>query len=108
MSFIICSEDARGRMAEQPYKEHGPGSFPREAGAVGPDNIEPLAARSPDVPLAFGKWDRSLDSTLETVESAVHTIERSAPIDLLRSPPDSAKRFVDKKRRISVSRDVLM
>ena len=78
-----------------------------EAGAVGPDKMEHLVTHYADVPLVFGKWDRSLDSTLETVESAVHATERTAPIDLLRFPPESAERFVDEKGRISVSRGAL-
>jgi len=78
-----------------------------EAGTVGPEKIEYLFTRYPDVLFAFGKWNRSLDPLLETVERAVHTTERTAPIDLLRFPSDSAERFVDDKGRIAVSRDDL-
>jgi hypothetical protein len=84
-------------------RRRGRPQFWGEAGAVGPDKVEYLITRYPDVPLAVGKWDRSLDSILETVEHAVHTTERTAPIDLLRFPPDSAERFVDDKDRITVS-----
>ncbi len=78
-----------------------------EAGAVGPDKIEHLVTRYSDVPLAFGKWDRTLDPLLEPVESAVHTTERTAPIDLFRFPPDSAERFIEDRGHLSLSRDAL-
>ena len=41
------------------------------------------------------------------MERALHTTERTAPIDLLRFPPDSAKRFVDDQGQISMSREDL-
>jgi hypothetical protein len=88
-------------------RRRGRPQFWGEAGAVGPDKIEHLVTRYSDVPLAFGKWNRSLDPLLEMVERAVHTTERTAPIDLLRFPPDSAERFVNDRGRISVSRDAL-
>ena len=78
-----------------------------EAGAVGPDKIEHLVTRYPGVPLAFAKWDRPLDPLRDTVERAVHTTERTAPIDLLRFPPDSAEQCVDEKGRLSVPPDAL-
>ena len=43
----------------------------------------------------------------ETVERAVHTTKRTAPIDLFRFPPDSGERFIDDKGQITVSRDDL-
>ncbi|MFB6230863.1 MAG: hypothetical protein ABEL04_06875 [Salinibacter sp.] len=88
-------------------RRRGRPQFWGEAGTVGPDKIEHLVTRYADVPLAFGKWNRSLDPLLEMVERAVHTTERTAPIDLLRFPPDSAERFVNEKGRIAVSRDDL-
>ncbi|MEF8816583.1 MAG: hypothetical protein V5A20_04120 [Salinibacter sp.] len=93
---VVALDPRRGRPA-----------FWGEAGAVGPDKIEHLVSQYADVPLVFGKWDRALAPLLETVERAVHTTERTAPIDLLRFPPDSAERFVDDRGRISVSRDAL-
>lgn len=88
-------------------RRHGRPQFWREAGAVGPEKIELLVMRYSDIPLAFGKWDRSLEPLLETVEHAVHTTERTASIDLLCFPPDSAERFVDDRTRITVSREAL-
>jgi len=88
-------------------RRRGRPQFWGEAGAVGPDKIDHLVTRYPDVPLAFGKWDRSLDPILETVESAIHTTERTASIDLLRFPSDSAEQFVNDRGRISTSRDAL-
>jgi len=88
-------------------RRRGRPRFWGEAGAVGPDKIEYLVTSYSDVPLAFGKWDRSLDSVRDTVERAVHTTERTAPIDLFRFPPDSAERFVDDRGQVSVSRSAL-
>jgi hypothetical protein len=36
VSFISCSEDARGRKAGQPGKKHGPGTIPRGSFPVSP------------------------------------------------------------------------
>jgi hypothetical protein len=93
---VVAMDRRRGRPA-----------FWGEAGAVCPDKIEYLVTHFSDVPLVFGKWDRPLAPLLETVERAVHTTERTAPIDLLRFPPDSADRFVDDKGRVTVPRETL-
>jgi hypothetical protein len=76
-----------------------------EAGHVGPDKIEALVDRYPDTHFAVAKWDRALDPFLATMEAAVHPVDRTAPVDLLRFPSDSAGRFVDEKGRISTSWD---
>jgi len=78
-----------------------------EAGHVGPEKIETLVDRYPGTHLAIAKWDTPLAPSRETVESAVHTSERTAPIDLLRVPPDGDERFIDENGRVSVSRDAL-
>ena len=78
-----------------------------EAGDVHPDKTDHLVTHNAGTHLALGKWDQSLDSVRTTVERAVHTTERTAPIDLFRFPPDSGERFVDDKGQITVSRDDL-
>jgi hypothetical protein len=86
-------------------RRRGRPQFWGEAGAVGPDKIDHLVTRYPDTRLAFAKWDQSLDPLRETVTTAGQSADRTAPIDLLRFPPDSADRFVDDRGQIAVSRD---
>jgi hypothetical protein len=76
-----------------------------EAGHVGPEKIASLVGRYPRTPLSIAKWARSLDPVRETVETAVRSVDRAAPIDLLRVPTDGAERFVDDTGRISISWD---
>jgi hypothetical protein len=42
---------------------------------------------------------------VETVEDAVHDVERRAPADLLRFPADAAERFVDDNGHVSLRFD---
>ena len=93
---VVAMDRRRGRPA-----------FWGEAGAVGPDKIEHLVTAYPDTHLAFSKWNRSLDAVRDPVDRAAQTADRTAPIDLLRFPPDSAEQFVDAKGRIAVSRNDL-
>lgn len=74
-----------------------------EAGHVGPEKIESLVERYPATHFAMAKWDTSLEGVLTSIENAARTVDRSAPIDLIRFPPDSAERFLDAKDRIDVS-----
>jgi len=74
-----------------------------EAGHVGPEKTEALLGRYPDTHFAIAKWDRALDPFLETVEGAVHDVDRTGPIDLIRFSPESADRFVDAKGHVTVS-----
>jgi len=84
---------------------HGRPRFWGEAGHVGPEKIEALVDRYPDTHPAIAKWDRSLSPTRKTVESAVQTSDRPAPIDLLRFPADGDQRFLTENGRVSVSWD---
>jgi hypothetical protein len=74
-----------------------------EAGHVGPERIDTLIGRYPGTHFAIAKWDRALDPVLEMVEQAVHDVDRSAPIDLIRFSPDSADRFVDETGQVTIS-----
>jgi hypothetical protein len=76
-----------------------------EAGHVGPEKIAALVERYPATHFAIAKWDQSLTDVKERTETAVYKVDRTAPIDLLRFPPDSADRFVDTKGRISLEWD---
>lgn len=77
-----------------------------EAGHVGPDKIDALLSRYPDTHFAIAKWDLPLDDTATIVETSLRSTNRSAPVDLLRFPPDSADRFID-NGTVSVARSQL-
>lgn len=74
-----------------------------EAGQVGPDKIGALLDRHPSAHFAIAKWARPLDPLLSRVEEAVHEVERTAPVDLLSFPDDSADRFIDERGTIDLS-----
>ena len=74
-----------------------------EAGHVGPEKTEALLGRYAHTHFAIAKWERPLDRFLETVEGAVHDVDRTAPIDLIRFPSDSADRYVDEKGHVTIS-----
>ena len=78
-----------------------------ESGHVGPEKINALLARYPDTHFAIAKWDAPLDDTAATVTDALSACARSAPVDLLRFPPDSAERFIDEKGRLTPTVDAL-
>jgi hypothetical protein len=91
---VVATDPRRGRPR-----------FWGEAGHVGPEKIEALVERYPATHFAVAKWATALDPFLDLIETAVHPVDRSAPIDLLRVPADSPDRFVDAKGRISISWD---
>jgi len=78
-----------------------------EAGHVGPDKIETLLPRYPDTHFAIAKWDTPLDDTQAIVKDALQDTPRTAPVTLLRFPPDSGERFLDDKGTVTVSRNAL-
>ena len=88
-------------------RRRGRPRFWGEAGHVGPEKIAALLERYPATHLAVAKWDTPLDPTRATVEATVHDVDRQAPVDLLRFPPDSGEHFLDDKGRVSVSWDAV-
>lgn len=80
----VVSLDARG----QPR-------FWGEAGRVSKDKAHALARRYRATHFAIAKWATRLDPWIEIVEDAIAGLERTAPIDLLNIPSDSASRFID-------------
>lgn len=66
-----------------------------EAGHVGKAKMESLARRYRATHFAIAKWATGLDPWIEIVQEAVEGLGRTAPIDLLNIPPDSATRFID-------------
>ncbi|MFB6248257.1 MAG: hypothetical protein ABEL97_06785 [Salinibacter sp.] len=88
-------------------RRRGRPRFWGEAGHVDPEKIEALLGRYAATHVAVAKWDRSLDPIRATVEAAVHDVDRRAPVDLLRIPPDGGERFLDAKGRVSISWDAV-
>jgi hypothetical protein len=74
-----------------------------EAGHVGANKIRSLARRYRDTHFAIAKWDTHLDPFVALVSDAVVGLKRSAPIDLLRFPRNSAHRFIDERGNIELS-----
>jgi hypothetical protein len=71
-------------------------------GEVGEKKIRSLARRFRQTHIAIAKWDVPLGPYAAIVREAVDGIRRSAPIDLLRFPSDSAERFIDDRNEIRV------
>lgn len=76
-----------------------------EAGEVSVDKIESLVRRYRDTHFAMAKWDTDLEPYVEIVQEAIASYNRTAPFDLLRFPPDSAKRFIGERGTITLSRE---
>jgi hypothetical protein len=83
--------------------DRGQPRFWGEAGHVGVDKVRSLARRYRDTHFAIAKWDTRLEPLIDIVSDALQGLERSAPFDLLRFPPDSAERFVDERGHIHVA-----
>lgn len=52
---------------------------------------------------AIARWHTRLERYVGLVGEALHGLRRSAPIDLLCFPPDSAERFIDEKGQIHLT-----
>lgn len=78
-----------------------------EAGRVGTGKIESLVRRYRDTHFALAKWDTDLEPFEQIVDDAVAGLDRGAPFDLLRFPPDSLERFVDERGTIDIDFDRL-
>ncbi|MGB5984550.1 MAG: hypothetical protein WBG37_04530 [Desulfobacterales bacterium] len=53
--------------------------------------------------LAFAKWDVNLAQLDPFFRSAVSRVPRTAPVDLISLPPDSAERFAGRRTTIALS-----
>lgn len=88
----------------------GPGGRPEfwgEAGKVGVEKTRTLLKRYPDTHFALGKWAARLDPHVGLVERALDGLRRSAPVDLIAFPSDSADRFIDPDGLINIHHDAL-
>lgn len=76
-----------------------------ESGQVGIRKIESLARRYRGTHFAIAKWDMRLDGLVENVHEAADGLERSAPFDLIRFPPDAQARFLKPDGSVDVGFD---
>lgn len=83
--------------------EDGRPLFWGEAGQVGLEKIRSLLRRYRDTHFAIAKWETQLDPYVELVHDALEGLRRSAPVDLLCFPGDSAERFIDERGNIKLS-----
>lgn len=84
-------------------REDGSPLFWGEAGKVGREKIRSLARRYRGTHFAIAKWKSSLDPFMTLVRDALDSVPRSAPVDLLRFPEDSAERFIDDDGAVHVT-----
>ncbi|MGF1507768.1 MAG: hypothetical protein ACFB51_21985 [Anaerolineae bacterium] len=82
--------------------DYGEPVFWAEAGKVGRDKIHSVARRFRDTHIAIAKWDARLTPIEAIVSEAVEGLDRTAPFDLIRFPPDSYDRFMGDRAEISV------
>jgi hypothetical protein len=83
--------------------EDGRPVFWAEAGQVGLEKIRSLLRRYPDTHFAVAKWNTRLNPYFELVNDALNGLRRSAPVDLLCFPEDSAERFIDELGNIRLN-----
>ena len=73
-----------------------------EAGSVGRQKLALLLKRFPDTHFAFAKWHQATDPMEKMVKNAISGRTRTAPVDILLFPGDSADRFITHAGHISV------
>ncbi|MEZ4656307.1 MAG: hypothetical protein R2911_01910 [Caldilineaceae bacterium] len=73
-----------------------------EAGQVSERKLHALFKRYPHTHFAIAKWRASLRPHADIVRAALYNLKRSAPVDLLSFPADSAARFIDPQDRIQI------
>lgn len=74
-----------------------------EAGQVSGAKIRSLTRRYRATHVALAKWDTRLDPLADTVAAALTRARRTAPVDLLCFPADSATRFIDEQGTIHLT-----
>lgn len=83
----------------------GPPVFWGECGQVGVEKIRALVRRYRETHFAIAKWDMGLRPFERIARAALDGLGRSAPVDLLSFPPDSAERFVNARGEIRFSHE---
>ncbi len=86
---------------------HGRPRFWGEAGKVSLEKLERTAARLPHTHFAFAKWAAPLRPFHTALQAVAEAAPRTAPLDLIRFPPDSAERFLEADGEIRIRREDL-
>jgi hypothetical protein len=74
-----------------------------EAGQVSAKKMHTLLRRYRATHFALAKWNSRLGPVAATVSDALIGLDRTAPVDLISFPADSAVRFFDGQGRIQVT-----
>ena len=82
-----------------PYAEP---RFWGEAGQVSLEKIHSLLRRYRQTHFAIAKWATNVNPLIETITASAQSFARTAPIDLLTFPVDSAERFIDARGEIHI------
>ena len=76
--------------------------FWAEAGSVGTEKLRRLLKRFPRTHFALAVWGTGLDPLENRVRRCLAALQRKAPVDLIRFPPDAARHFVDEKGNLDL------
>ena len=85
------------------FDDDGRPVFWGEAGRVGQRKMQTLIRRFQNTHLVFAKWNMNLQPFRRLVDKAIRSAPRSAPIDLISLPADSAERFIRLDGAIQIS-----
>ena len=77
--------------------------FWAEAGRVSQRKIHDLIFRYRSTHLVFAKWNMNLEPFERKIKKELRSIHRSAPVDLISFPADSAERFIGPDGTIRVA-----
>jgi hypothetical protein len=83
--------------------EDGRPIFWAEAGQVSLEKIRSLLRRYRDTHFAIAKWATRLDPYVDLVNGALEGLRRSAAVDMICFPEDSAERFIDQEGHIRLT-----
>ena len=83
--------------------DRGQPVFWAEAGHAGLKKMQSLVQRLQSTHLVFAKWNRRLEPFERILAKASASIARSAPVDLIRFPADSDRRFIGEDGSIRIS-----
>jgi hypothetical protein len=83
--------------------EDGRPIFWAEAGQVGLAKIRALLRRYRQTHFAIAKWETRLDQYVDLLSEVLEDLRRTAPVDLLCFPENSAERFIDERGVIQIT-----
>ncbi|CAB1081380.1 hypothetical protein D1AOALGA4SA_9033 [Olavius algarvensis Delta 1 endosymbiont] len=83
--------------------DNGMPIFWGEAGRVSQKKIHDLVYRFRSTHLVFAKWNMNLKPIERMITKDLRSISRSAPVDLISFPADSAERFIGPDGTIRVA-----